>query len=329
MTTTSLIANRQTRRRAITFAVLIAITLLLMAFSGNPFVRDLQRGLQFALTPIQSGLASAADGIAQVGASISEIDRLRTENAALRDDNERLTNENARLSDLKKENDDLTALLQLQSGFDHKTVAVRVIGRELLQTKPAVTIDKGTNDGIEQGDVVVVQGGALAGRVSDVGPSFATVSLISDSASTVVGKLLNSGQTGDVEGQAGDALVMKNIDSSVNVGIDEEVFTAGLELQGGIRSPYPPGLLIGSVVDVKKDANDVVQTAYLAPAANLGSFETALVITDYSGGLPPVDQQAVPCGSQGTVPAGEVPCYTPIPTVHPTPKPTPRATPKK
>jgi rod shape-determining protein MreC len=326
MTTTSLIANKQTRRRAITFAVLIAITLLLMAFSGNPYVRDLQRGLQFALTPIQSALASVADGFAELGASIGEIDSLRTENAALRDENDRLTNENARLEALKKENDDLTALLQLQGGFDHQTVAVRVIGRELLETNPVVTVDKGTDDGIALGDVVVVKGGALVGRVTDVGPSFAKVTLISDAASTVVGKLLTSGQTGDVQGQAGGVLVMKNIDSAVDVGIDEEVFTAGLELQGGIRSPYPPGLLIGSVVDVEKDANDVVQTAFLAPAANLDSFELALVITDYDGGLPPVDQQPVPCGDSGTVPEGEVACYTPLPTHAPTARPSAKAT---
>jgi rod shape-determining protein MreC len=328
MTTSQLIASRQSRRRAITFAVLIAVTLLLMAFSGNPYVREVQRGLQFALTPIQSGLASMADGVAQVGASIGEIDRLRTENAALRDENEQLSNENARLEALKKENDDLTALLQLQSGFDHETVAVRVIGRELLETRPMVTVDKGTDDGIALGDVVVAKGGALAGRITDVGPSFAKVSLISDSSSTVVGKLLNSGETGDVQGQAGGVLVMRNIDSAVEVGIDEEVFTAGLELQGGIRSPYPPGLLIGSVVDVEKDANDVVQTAFLAPAANLDAFQLALVITDYDGGLPPVDQQPVPCGQGGTVPEGEVPCYTPQPTPRPTPRPSAKVTPK-
>src|SRR3954453_2626888 len=224
---TTLIANRQTRRRAITFFVLIAITLLLMAFSGNPFIRDVQRGLQFALTPIQSAIASVADAVAQVGASIGEIDRLRTENGALRDQNEQLANENARLEAVKKENDDLTALLQLQSGFDHDTVAVRVIGRELLETRPMVTVDKGTNDGIAMGDVVVVKGGALAGRVTDVGPSFAKVTLIPDPASTVVGKLLTSGETGDVQGQAGDALLMKNIDSSGDVATDEEVVYLG------------------------------------------------------------------------------------------------------
>ncbi len=321
---TTIIANKQTRRRAVMFAILIATTLLLMAFSGNPFVKDLQRGLSFALRPFQGAIAGVADGMAGVAGAVMEIDQLRSDNATLRAANERLANENARLRALKQENDDMAALLQLQSGFDHRTVAVRVIGREMLETRRVVTIDKGSDDGIELGDVVVVQGGALAGKVSDVGPTFAKVTLISDATSTVVGKLLNSGETGDIVGQAGSVLVMRNVDSAVEVGIDEEVFTAGLELLGGIRSPYPPGLIVGSVVDVERDANDVVQTAFLAPAANLDSFSLGLVITDYDGGLPPVDDQPVPCGEEGVVPEGEVECYTPAPSVKASPKATPK-----
>jgi rod shape-determining protein MreC len=291
----------------------VVITLLLMAFSANPGVLELKRGLQFALRPIQGTVAGFASDVSSVFTSIGEINQLRTDNAALRDENTRLQNDNTRLQQFKAENDQLTALLQLQSGFDHKTVAVRVIGRELLPTSRVVTIDKGTGDGLAMGDVVIVQGGAVVGRISDIGSNFAKVTLISDPSSVVIGSLAKSGANGEVGGEAGGVLTMKNIDSSVKVALDEEVFTAGLELAGGIRSPYPKGLVLGSVVDVQRDANDVVQTAFVAPAADLETFDLALVITDYTGGLPPVDQQAQPCGSSGTVPAGEVPCYTPTP----------------
>ena len=319
---TTLLANRQVRRRGIVFTILMAITLLMMAFSSNPYVLDVQRGLSFALRPFQGALAAAAEGIASVASAVTEIDALRIDNAALLDDNERLANENARLRALKEENDQLAALLQLQGGFEHETVAARVIGREMLETRRLITLDKGTDDGIALGDVVILKGGALAGRVTDVGPNFARITLISDSSSTVVGQLLGTGATGEIVGQAGSVLIMRNIDSAVQIGLDEEVFTAGIELAGGIRSPYPKGLVIGTVVDVARDANDVVQTAYLVPAANLDSFELALVIIDYEGGLPPVDEQPVPCGEDGTLPEGEVPCYTPTPRPEPTPKPT-------
>lgn len=308
----SLLSSRQARRRGLLFAILMAITLLLMAFSANPYVRELQNGVSFALRPMQGALASVADDVNGVVSAITEIDTLRLDNDSLRSENERLTNENARLEEVKRENDQLTALLQLQSGFDHATVAARVIGRDPLENRQMVTLDKGTDDGIEVGDVVVVQGGAVAGRVTDIGPNFAKVTLISDSSSTVIGQLATSGATGEIVGQTGDVLIMRNIDAAVDVTEGEEVFTAGLELNGGVRSAYPKGLVVGSVVDGEASANAVVQTAFLAPAANLDSFELALIITDYQGGLP--DQQAVPCGSNGAIPEGEVECYTPLPT---------------
>jgi len=310
----SLLSSRQARRRGLLFAILMAITLLLMAFSANPYVRELQNGVSFALRPMQGALASVADNVNGVLSAITEIDTLRLDNVALQAENERLTNENARLQEVKRENDELTALLQLQTGFDHATIAARVIGRDPIESRKMVTLDKGTDDGIENGDVVIVQGGAVAGRVTDVGPNFAKVTLISDSASTVIGQLATTGATGEIVGQTGDVLIMRNIDAAVDVTEGEEVFTAGLELNGGVRSAYPKGLVVGSVVDGEASANAVVQTAFLAPAANLDSFELALVITDYQGGLPTLDEQAVPCGTSGDIPGGEVQCYTPLPT---------------
>lgn len=311
----TLLASRQTRRRGIAFVILLATSLLLMAFSSNPLLLEVQRGLSFALRPIQGAIDSVAGGFASIAGAISEIDTLRIDNARLVQENERLENENSRLLEYRRENEALTALLQLREGLDHETVAVQVIARETFEGRRVVTLDKGSDEGISQGDVVIAQGGALAGRVTSVGPNFAKVTLITDGSSTVVGQLLGSAATGEVVGQLGGVLIMRNIDSSVEIGIDEEVFTAGIELAGGIRSPYPKGLVIGRVVDVERDANAVVQTAFLASAANLDALEFALVIVDYEGGIPPLGEEPVPCdaGEGGGLPEGEVPCYTPTP----------------
>ena len=83
------------------------------------------------------------------------------------------------------------------------------------------------------------------------------------------------------------------------------------------------GLVIGHVVQVKRDANDVVQTAFLQPAAHLERLEYVLVILDYEGGLPPIDEQPIACPSDGTLPEGESPCFaSPRPSTKPaSPKP--------
>ena len=314
---TTLPASRAARRRGIVFLVLLLVSVMLMAFSSNPAVREFQSGISFAFRPIQDTLDDAARGVSSVAVAIGEIDRLRVDNAALRAENQRLAAENVRLEEIRRENESLTALLQLRAGFDYKTTAATVIARESSEFRRFVTLDKGSDAGIAVGDVAVAAGGALAGRVVEVGPASARVVLLTDSGSTVIGQLTTNAATGEVVGQLGGVLIMRQIDAGETVTVGDEVVTAGIELGGGVRSPYPKGLLIGQVVDVRRDANDVVQTAYLQPAAQLDKLEFLLVILDYEGGLPPIEQQPVDCGTGGTLPQGEQPCLSPTPAAPP------------
>src|SRR6266404_5112426 len=268
----SLLATKIARRRSIAFIALLAATLVMMAFSSLPATHEFQGAVSFALRPIQGALNDVAKGVSGLVGSFADIEQLHTDNTALRRENERLVAENLRLAEAERQNEVLTGLLQLQSGFGYKTVAATVIARESSEFRRLVTISKGTDDGIVQGDVVMGEGGALAGRVVEVGPNYSKVILITDQTSTVIGQLQG-------------ALLMTNIDSTETIELGEEVLTAGIELGGGVRSPYPKGLLIGQVIDVRRDANSVVQTAYLAPAANLDKIEYVLVVLDYEGGL--------------------------------------------
>lgn len=310
---TSLLANRAARRRGIAFAALLVSSTLMMAFSSNTTVREIQNGVSFAFRPLQGAVRDVAAGIASVGEAISEIDRLRVDNAALLTENQRLKVENALAEEVRRENELLTGLLQLRAGFDYQTVAATVIARESSEFRRLVVLDQGTDDGIAVGDVAIAAGGALAGRVTEVTADSAKVVLLTDGEFKVIGQLSTTAATGEVIGQLGaGVLVMRQIDSSEQVTVGDEVVTAGIELGGGVRSPYPKGLLLGQVIDVRRDANDVVQTAYLQPAADLDRLEFVLVITNYQGGLPPIEQQPVDCNQpDGTLPQGEQPCFDP------------------
>ena len=307
-----LFANRATRRRAGTYAGFVVVSVLLMAISANPFVRDLQNGVAFAFKPFEVAIDGAARDALSMGAALTEIDQLRADNEALRSENQQLKLDNRSAAEIRRENDLLTGLLQLRQGLNFQTRAAQVIARETSEARRVIVIDRGSDDGVAAGQVVIAAGGALVGRVVDVGPDFANVLLMSDSTSTVIGQLLSSSATGKVVGQPGGALVMQDVDSTVTVPIGEEVFTAGIELSGGIRSPYPKGLLIGQVVDVAKDPNSVVQTVYLQPAAPLDHLEFVLVILDYQGGLPNASEPPPACvpTASGTLPNNDQPCAT-------------------
>ena len=124
-------------------------------------------------------------------AALGEIDRLRVDNATLKADNDRLTTENARLEEIRRENEQLTALLQFRAGMDFKTTAATVIARESAEFRRLIVLDRGTNDGIAVGDVAVAAGGALVGRVTEAGPDSSKVVLLTDTGSTVIGQLID------------------------------------------------------------------------------------------------------------------------------------------
>ena len=318
----AILANQTLRRRVVAYAALIVASLILVTVSSNPLVRDIQNGVAFAFKPVQVAVGGIARDVSSIATTIGDIDRLRQENAELRQENDRLEAESRTAAELRRENEQLTGLLQLRSGLDYHTLAVSVIARESSEARRAIVIDRGSDDGLAAGMVVIAGGGALVGRIADVGPSFAHVVLISDATSTVIGQLLSTTATGKVIGQLGGALIMQDVDAAAQVAIGEEVFTAGIELQGGIRSPYPKGLLIGRVVDVTRDPNEVVQTVFLEPAAPLDRLEFLLVITDYEGGITGPIETDVPCDPTkgGTLPDSDQPCATDAPRASSAPR---------
>jgi rod shape-determining protein MreC len=309
---TSFPGNRVARRRTILFGALLAVSVGLMVVSSTGPVVELQRGVSFAFRPIQSGLDSIARGVSGLAETVTEIDTLHRTNDELARENARLSAENARTKELERQNEILTGLLEVKGSLGFSTVTGSIVARESSQFRRVVTIDVGTDRNIREGDVVVGAGGALVGRVTGVTGDSATILLVNDTTSTVIGQLGTNQATGSVIGQLGGVLIMENIDSTERLQIGDTVTTAGIDLGGGVRSPFPKGLLIGTVVDVARDANAVTQTAFIQPAADLERLEYVLVITDYDGGLPPVDQPS-PCPSDGTQTGGDQSCATPSP----------------
>jgi len=312
---TAILANKGARRRAMAYGTLLVVSLVLMTISSNPLIRELQHGVAFAFKPIQQAIDGVASEFSSIATTIAEIDQLRQENATLRSKNDLLDAESRTAAELRRQNEELTALLQLRNGLEYDTRAVTVIARESSEARRSLVIDRGSDDGLAVGQVVIGAGGSLVGRVTEVGTTIAHVVLISDPTSTVTGQLLNSAKTGKVVGQLGGALVMTDVDSAADVGIGEEVFTAGIELGLGLRSPYPKGLLIGRVVHVTIDPNEVVQTVFLEAAAPLDRLEFLLVITDYEGGILGPIETGVPCDPTdgGTLPDSDQPCATDAP----------------
>jgi cell shape-determining protein MreC len=138
---------------------------------------------------IQGALDSVAGGIASVGAAIAEIDRLRVDNGTLARRERAAHVENARLQEIARENEQLDRTCS-SSGptFGYQTAAASVISRDSSEFRrvSASTRVEGRHQGR---DVVGRRRRRLAGRVTSVGPDSASVVLLTDGTSTVIGQM--------------------------------------------------------------------------------------------------------------------------------------------
>jgi rod shape-determining protein MreC len=301
--------DRQTRRRATTYGGLLALCLLLVVISDTAPLREFQKGIGFAFAPVQSVLSSTTRGAVGIFTTIAEIDQLRQRNAELSTENEQLKAQVQGALESQRELRILSDILGVKTAVSYTTVAAQVIAREASPFQRVISIDVGSDKGVTTSDVVLGGGAALVGRVVEVGRDYARILLISDSASTVIGLDTTTGATGEVIGRLGGTLAMQNIAITEEVSTGDEVVTAGIDLGNGIRSAFPKGLVIGRIVDVRKEPNAVVQSAFLEPASDLDRLEYVLVVVGFqvpelpAPGSSPNPSPASPEASPATSPA--------------------------
>jgi rod shape-determining protein MreC len=334
-------ATRRTIRREWTaFGALLIISVGLMGVSGTKTAHDLQSAVNYVASPVETVLNDVADTAGSYWSALTQIDHLRTENSQLTQENQTLREELDRMGAISKLNDDWSKITSEAAGVPYQTTPVRVIVRNTSDVSTrTLVINKGSNDGLVKGQVVIDAGGALVGRLSDVAKTVSTILLISDPNAVVTGLEVKSGAVGSVTGSIGGALEMKYVDSGAALTVGDPIVTAGEALSGTTdTSPYPPGLLIGTITSFSKVPNQVVQSATINPSAHLNDATFLLVITNYQGGFGPIVTYCssgtpgpgavitpTPSGSSASPAPTCVPA--PSPLVHPTPAPTVKQTP--
>lgn len=280
-----MLRDRYARRRLFTFAVLVVLSAGLMAVDRTAPVQELRNGVRFAMAPIQDVLGEGTRSVTSVLEAISEVDTLRRENDELLAEVDQLTDQLDVMESLRTENDKLTKLLGTQSTLvekdDVKTVAAGVSARQYTQFERKLTIDRGSESKVRDGAPVLSFGGALLGRVIDVGEGWADVMLISDPEFVVAGLDRPTGATGNVIGRLSAPLAMTEVKRTDTVREKDLVVTLGARIGADFRSVYPKGIPIGRVIEVLEDPGSVLKTALIVPTADLEHVEHVLVMTNF------------------------------------------------
>ncbi|MGH2463346.1 MAG: rod shape-determining protein MreC [Candidatus Limnocylindria bacterium] len=263
------------------WAALVVVSLALVAVSGTEPARSVQQASARLLSPVQGVLTGLGAGVADVVETITEIDRLRTENDELRSALVGAEQRIAELQEAARENASLRALLDLPPilGWELLPARVTTAGTSVLSWE--VGINVGRMDGVRVGMPVVGAaegGGALAGVVVEASQEGAVVRLLVDPRARVVTRDQETEALGLVQGQPGGQLIMTQVTLTDEIAVGDTIVTAGLELEGVAASPFPRGLLVGTVTALEADSNGLTQTAFIRPALDPRTVERLMVV---------------------------------------------------
>ena len=156
--------------------------------------------------------------------------------------------------------------------------AAAVIGRDPSPFLRYVIINIGSDQGVLPGMPVVTDKG-LVGRVDAVISEAARVQLVTDAASAVNVRLQSSSTDAILIGSVTGYLSLDMISQNATVSVGDVVLTSGL---GGT---YPPNLLVGQVISVRKLDYELFQQASIQPNVDFNQLGFVLVITNFA----PVD----------------------------------------
>lgn len=322
--------NRLPRGQWVVYGLLVTLSVGMMGASGTHFAGTIQSDANYMLNPVEGALNDTADTVFSYWSTILQLDNARTQNEQLRQEVQTLNEELSRMPAISQLNTDWTKVSAAQQSSQYQTTIARVVVRNITDIGPRTfIINRGLADGISAGEVVMDAGGAVVGRVlSPVQTYDATILLVNDTSAVVIGEEADTGAVGTIQGEISGLLQMSYVNATDTLSKGQPVVTAGMVLAGeDVRSPYPPGLLIGTIISVSRDPNQVVQSAMVQPAADLDNIDWVLVISNYQGGFTSPEPSASPSPSASSslnpkaTPTPAIPKVTPTPGPTPTPPP--------
>ena len=228
-------------RHTLLIILAAALTLLTLQIRGAQPLDALQQGVRDIISPVRTLVDRGTDPLQNVWSGIFNYGSLEAEN-------ERLANELARVRGLVLSDEADRELLERLLGeidiayTDLDTVIARILG-----TPPGnfgthlVEIDKGSDDGLQEGQAVVT-GAGLVGRLTQVDRERSIVILATHPDFSVGVRLVESQDEGLASGTGGYELRIE-----AGVRLDAVIALNEVVVPAGGRSRFPADIPVGRV----------------------------------------------------------------------------------
>ena len=272
------------RKNGLRVGIIVAAAALIISLGAAArdgrigFVQNMAGVLK---SPIQKVLSSAVNWFDSMYGYIYDYDSLLAENESLRSqlaDAQQSAREGVEASE---ENSRLRKLLELREKHtDYVMESCKVVLWSSSNWSSAFTISKGSTSGIELGDAVITEYGAVVGQITELGSNWATVSTVIDvdmSVGAFVGATGNSGMV------VGEYSFMRDKKAKLTYLADgAQIFVGDDVLTSGSGGAFPAGLMIGTLTAVQTEAGGQIEYGIVEPQANLDSLVQVFVIKSFT-----------------------------------------------
>ena len=262
----------------------VAVIVVLIALSASSVLggkAGLLKNADGALkAPVQKAATAVLDWVEGIYGYIYEYDRMVEENNSLRAENASLREAARNYGDLEAENQRLRELFDWsEKHTDFVMETAKIVAWDASNYTSAFTISKGAKAGIELGDCVVTEYGALVGQITELGDEWATVRTVVDvdmDVGALVGKESFAGViTGEFSLMKQGLTRVTYLASGAQIFAKDEVLTSG---KGG---SFPAGLLVGEIQTVLTEDGGQVTYGIVTPACDVSRLSQVFIIKDF------------------------------------------------
>jgi len=148
-----------------------------------------------------------------------------------------------------------------------------IIGYDASNFRKSITINAGSKHGVKPNDIVV-SNNALVGKVATVSGRSSVIQLITDPASRIPGRILQTREQVIVEGNATGFCHLKYVPRWAKLKKGDEIVSSDI---GGF---YPPSLPIATVIENEITGGALFQTVKVLPKVDISKIESVLIITN-------------------------------------------------
>lgn len=263
------------------FAVLAALCVVMMFLSYSTGLggQTLGRVAGYIFVPFEQGLNGLGGWAREKKNTLEDLAAVQAYNEQLQAQVDQLTMENSQLIQNQYRLEQLEELYALDQSYgDFNKVAANIIATDGGNWFNTFVIDKGKQDGIDEG-MNVIAGSGLVGIITKAGDNWAQVRSIIDDLTNISAKTLSTSDLCFVKGDLqlmneGFIRIEQLKDPEEQIAIGEKIVTSH------VSDRYHEGILIGYVNELSMDANNLTKSGTLTPAVDFEHLHTVLVITD-------------------------------------------------